>query len=309
MKDPGWDVIVAGDLFIDLVMTGFATLPGLGEEGFASACRRETGGGAANTSCGLARLGLKTAVFGVAGADEIGWFRRCLSARGVDDAMLVEHASEPTAITVAISTQLDRIFYTFYGANVAFPELIAGHETWRQFARARHIHFAYPVEPKLLAAMAQWLRAHGIGTSIDVGWQQPWLDNPDTLGALAHVDWFFPNEHEAQHMTGESEPARMLAWYRRHGVRGVVLKLGPQGSATLIGDHFLSVPSVRVIPLDTTGAGDCFNAGFLYGVLTGLPLDRRLRYGNICGALSTETAGGIAGFPSLERVQALAECD
>ena len=300
-----WDAIVAGDLFIDLVMTGFEALPGLGEEGFASACGRETGGGIANTGCGLAALGLRTALFAIAGADEIAWFRQRFAARGVDTSMLAWRPTEATAITVAVSTPRDRIFYTYYGANALLPELLARAETQETFAAARHVHFAYPVPPPLLADLAEWLGKHGTSTSIDVGWQPGWLTDPRSLEALAHMDWFFPNKLEAERMTGESKPERMLAWFREHCAAQIALKLGPQGSVSTAQSVFLVVPSITVTPVDTTGAGDCFDAGFLYGLLSGMTIDQCLRCGNICGALSTEAAGGIAGFPTLERLRGL----
>ncbi len=301
--DKKWDAIVAGDLFIDLVMTGFPALPGLGEEGFAAACGRETGGGVSNTSCGLAALGMRTALLGIAGMDEIDWFRERLAARGVDTSMLQQHPTDPTAITVAVSTPYDRIFYTYYGPNTLLPAIFARPETRETLAVARHVHFAFPVAPDLLAELAQSLREHGTSTSIDVGWQEGWLADPASLEALRHMDWFFPNEHEAERMTGESDPERMLAWFREHCAAGVALKLGPNGSAATRGEECRIVPSIPVTPLDTTGAGDCFDAGFLYGVLNGMPLEKCLRAGNICGALSTQAAGGIAGFPSLDRLR------
>ena len=299
-----WDAVVVGDLFIDLVMTGFPTLPRLGEEGFASACQREPGGGAAITSCGLAALGMRAALLGVVGADEIDWFRGRFGNRGVDTSMLVAHTTEPTAITVAVSTPQDRIFYTYYGANVLLPELLSSQKTREHMAAARHVHFAYPVAPALLAPMADWLRERGTTTSIDVGWQEAWLADPAAAAALAHVDWFLPNEKEGERMSGASKPAAMMDWFRRQGARGVALKLGTEGSAALVNGQFCPVPSIAVNPVDTTGAGDCFDAGFLYGISSGMPIERCLRYGNICGALSTEAAGGIAGFPAPERISA-----
>ena len=302
--DKQWDAIVVGDLFIDLIMTGFPTLPGLGEEGFAGACGRETGGGVANTSCGLARLGLRTALLAIAGADEIEWFSKRFSARGVDTSMLIAHPTEPTAITVAVSTPQDRIFYTYYGPNSELPDLLGRSETWERLGRARHVHFAFPVAPRLLADLAQWLRERGTSTSIDVGWQEGWLAEPASMAAITRVDWFLPNDHEAERLTGETKPDRMLAWFRERGVCGVAVKLGPQGSAASIQGECRTAPSIPVTPVDTTGAGDCFNAGFLYGILRGMPLDECLRIGNICGALSTQAAGGIAGFPTLEQLRA-----
>ncbi|MGJ5816270.1 carbohydrate kinase family protein [Paludibaculum fermentans] len=295
---------MAGDLFIDLVMTGFPALPGLGEEGFASACHREAGGGAANTASGLARLGLRSAVFAVAGADSMGWMEERFSELGVDTSLLIEHPTEPTALTVAVSTPADRIFYTYYGANALFAELLADREQWRRFQRARHVHFGFPVAPALLRELAVWLHSEGIGVSIDVGWQQGWLDDPMVLAALSEVDWFLPNEHEAGRITGEGDPRRMLAWFRRRGARGVVLKLGAAGSAVLDGGTFCHVPAVPVDVVDTTGAGDCFNAGFLYAALSRFPMEQALRLANFCGGLSTRAAGGIAGFP--QAVEAMA---
>ncbi len=297
-----WDAIVAGDLFIDLIMTGFPALPALGEEGFAAALGRETGGGVANTACGLAALGLRTTLFAIAGADEVTWFRQRFTARGVDTSMLHVHPTDPTAITVAVSTPFDRIFYTYYGPNTLLPGLLARQDTRETLAGARHVHFAFPVAPAMLADLAQFLRDRGTTTSIDVGWQEGWLSDPASLEALRHMDWFFPNEHEAERMTGESDPDRMLAWFRQRGT-GVALKLGPNGSAATRGEECRVVPSIPVTPLDTTGAGDCFNAGFLYGMLNGIPLDHCLRAGNICGALSTQSAGGIAGFPPLDQLK------
>jgi len=303
--DKQWDAIVAGDLFIDLIMTGFPSLPRLGEEGFAATCERETGGGVANTSCGLARLGLRTALLAIAGADEIEWFGKRFAARGVDTSMLIAHPTVPSAITVAVSTPQDRVFYTYYGPNSELPELLGRSATWERLAGARHVHFAFPVAPRLLADLAQWLRQGGTTTSIDVGWQEGWLADPASMAALAHVDWFLPNDHEAERLTGESKPDRMLAWFRQRGVPGVVVKLGPRGSAVSIQGECVAAPSIPVTPVDTTGAGDCFNAGFLYGVLRGMPLDECLRFGNVCGALSTQAAGGIAGFPTPEQVRVL----
>ena len=298
-----WDVIAVGDLFIDLVMTGFPSLPGLGEEGFAESLAKETGGGAANTACALAKLGSRSALFGVVGGSEIEWFRHCFAARGVHTGMVVADPAIPSAITVAVSTPVDRIFYTYYGSNALLPELLGRPETLDHLSAARHVHFAMPVAAALLTDLAKSLRARGTTTSIDVGWQEKWLDDARSREALAHVDWFLPNEREAERMTGESKPERMLEWFREQCGCGVALKLGQEGSAALVEHRFTIVPSICVKPVDTTGAGDCFDAGFFYGVLNRMPLEQCLRIGNICGALSTETVGGIAGSPTLEQVQ------
>jgi sugar/nucleoside kinase (ribokinase family) len=110
---------------------------------------------------------------------------------------------------------------------------------------------------------------------------------------------------EAQAVTGEREPAEILRWFKAVGLARAALKLGPRGGALLWDGeiHFAAPP--RVTPVDTTGAGDCFDAGFLHSWLRGDPPEMCLRAGNICGALSTEAYGGVAGVPDAARFNRL----
>ncbi len=303
------DVVVFGDLFIDLVMTGFPRLPGLGEEAVASSMQREMGGGAAITACGLGVFGARTRVIGVVGAEETVWFRRKFAAKGVDAQALVTHPTEPTAITVAVSTVSDRVFYTYAAANALLAQLLGNPDTRVQLAQARHVHFAHLMEPELLRDLTQWLHAQHCTVSIDVGWDEAWLTNPASLEALAGVDWFFPNEREAALITSvpvitKADVRRTLQWFVEHGLSRVVLKLGSEGSAALQGNDIVLAPPVRsIVAVDTTGAGDCFDAGFLTAWLEGKDLQQCLAWGNVCGAFSTRCAGGIEGFPSRAEVE------
>ena len=95
----------------------------------------------------------------------------------------------------------------------------------------------------------------------------------------------------------------MLAWLAHRGVRNVALKLGERGAALLWDGEIFHCPPHKVKAVDTTGAGDCFDAGFICGWLHGLEPDRCLRVGAICGALSTRGLGGIASFPSKEELE------
>ena len=297
------DVVVFGDLFIDQVMTGFPRLPGLGEEALATGFRREIGGGAAITACGLAGLGARVKVIGTVGAEDLGWFRQKLEFKGVDAKALIAHPSEPTAMTVAVSTVNDRIFYTYAGANALLPSSLTDPGTRAQMAEARHVHFAHAMESQRLLELTGWLHEQGCTVSLDLGWDEAWLASPANLKALAEVDWFFPNEREAARMTGETDPQRALEFFRSHGLPGVALKLGPQGATVLFrGDIVQGPPPLSVDTIDTTGAGNCFDAGFLWAWLGGKPMRQCLAWGNACGALSTRCSGGIEGFPSREEV-------
>src|SRR6266550_7090435 len=103
-----WDVVVVGDLFIDEVLSDFNSLPKLGEEAFARKFRREIGGGAANTACGLAKLGWRVAALGVVGKEDGYWVVRRLIEAGVETAFLENHPDESTGLPVSVSTREDR---------------------------------------------------------------------------------------------------------------------------------------------------------------------------------------------------------
>lgn len=106
-------------------------------------------------------------------------------------------------------------------------------------------------------------------------------------------------------MTGEREPEKILRAFAKAGAKTVVLKLGKQGAAMLVDNRLLSVAPPEVAAVDTTGAGDCFDAGFLYSWLNGKSPEECLRTGNLCGALSTRALGGIAAFPTIEEIACL----
>ena len=297
MSRKEFDCITVGDLFIDIVMSGFPALPRLGEEAIAQPMRPEVRGGAAITACGLARLGARTSILALVGQSDGAWAVERLQSGGVRTDLTRFHLSEPTGLTVAVSTREDRAFFTYTGANQFLNELLRDPQTPLQLARARHVHFAMPIAPALLRQLAGRLHEAGTTISLDVGWQPGWLEDERSLDALREVDLFFPNEREAERMTGQSSPEGMLQSLAAAGASCVALKLGPRGSMLLCGDEILECPPHPVDALDSTGAGDCFDAGFLHGWLQDASPEECLRLGNLCGALSTRALGGVTAFP------------
>ncbi|MGD1091404.1 MAG: sugar kinase [Bryobacteraceae bacterium] len=283
------DVIAAGEIYIDLVMSGFDHTPGPGEEAFAREFRREAGGGPVITALGLARLGRSTGIAGAVGAEDGAWLIERLARGGVDVSRVQCVPDEFTATTFVITDASDRTFFTYAGANRKFKAHIEG---------ATHLHWAAPVD----CSVFERIRASGMTISLDIGFAG---SDPSALRALTLVDLFFPNEIEGQRMTGESDPEAILRAFEQAGARGVVLKLGARGAATLADGRLLHFDPPEVSPVDTTGAGDCFNAGYLHAWLAGKPPEECLRLGNICGALSTRALGGVAGFPTAEEIDCL----
>lgn len=296
MKD--WEVVTFGDVFIDLVMSGFPRWPEPGEEVLAQSLVREAGGGAAITACALARLGRRVALVAAVGADS-GWFRQRIEGCGVDGSLLLIDEVNPTATTVAISTREDRSFFTYPGANIRLAGMLEDEATISLLKQARHVHLASAIPPARLPEVARRLREAGTTISVDVGWVESWLRSPESLVALREVDLFMPNEREGWAMTGETDPERMLRAFEAAGIGRVALKLGAAGAMLLDGDRI--VHGAPELPdgfkvIDTTGAGDCFDAGFISAWIDGESPEICLRLGNLCGSRSTMTPGGI-GIP------------
>lgn len=296
-------ILVAGELFLDLILSGFDVWPGPGQEAFAREFRRDIGGGAAITASGLAKLGNACGVVGTVGADTGNWLVQQLNNNGVNTGALRFDSNEPTAFTVVVSMPHDRTFLTYPGANRGLLPLLLETAKAPSLNEIRHIHLAFAPALDIAADLFQQLHARNCTLSFDIGWHEHWLKHSEAPAILRHVDIFFPNEIEARCITGEDDPLSMLKEFEAAGLRRVAVKLGARGAALLWDGEYIFAPAHPVMPVDTTGAGDCFDAGFLHAWLHGEPPEGCLKIANICGALSTQAHGGIAGFPTLEQLK------
>ena len=293
---------VIGEFFIDEIFSEFTALPKLGEEAFAGKFRREVGGGAAITACGLAKLGVSVKVLGTVGKADGEWVIDRLRSQGVDCSGLEYCQREPTGITASVSTREDRAFFSYYGANRQLRQLLVRATTADALAGCRFVHFACAPDAEADGKLFLFLRRQRCHISIDVQSHMSWLTRPESLLLLRQCDIFFPNEREGCWISAAVEPHDILLRLRDKGVRGVGLKLGGRGAALLWRQRQFLTDAFPVKTLDTTGAGDCFNAGFIFGQLRGDKPRRCLEVANICGALSTRALGGIAGAPTLEEL-------
>jgi len=288
------DALVVGEMYVDHVLSGFESWPGPGEEVLANAYEREIGGGAAITACGLARLGKDVAMMAVAGSCEESWLRARLEAFGVSTApMIVVDGS--TGVTVSVSTRQDRSFFTHLGANAGLDALLSTPAAVAQLTAARHVHFAMPLSAELAGRILPILAAAGCSTSLDVGYQPQWLADPTNFPTLRMIHHFLPNELEARLLSGgDAEDIFHLA--RTHGLKIGALKLGSRGALTWGPHGMVAAEPPQVQAIDTTGAGDAFDAGFIDALLDGADREERLRRACICGALSTRAPGALAGL-------------
>ena len=286
---PRIDLLTVGEAFQDLIFVGLPHMPKHGEELKTARFVSTVGGGAVITATAAARLGVRTAVISGLSAEAVRSLRR-------DKVSVVnlKRASEPPAITVSLSTAHDRSFVTFNGVNdrlqPRLPAAIA-----RQ--RARHVHFAFsPDDCARWTPVVERLRARGSTTSWDFGWNPSLLRERGFGDLVGSLDFVFVNELESTMYARTRRRAAAIAHWRR-SARNTIIKLGRRGSRWVTAARDLTAPAPRVRAVDTTGAGDAFNGGFLFALLGGRPPRECLQIGNFVGARSTLAAGGISGLP------------
>ena len=302
----GKRVLVVGEINVDLVFTGCRAEPAAGREVLADGFAMVPGSSSMICALGLARLGTPVRFHGKLGDDAWGAF--CLDAlrgAGIDVASLRPDATLRTGITASLSSASDRALVTFPGAIAA---LRADEVDDALLAGADHLHVSsYYLQRSLrpgCRALFARARAAGLSTSLDPGFDPEQLWNSDLLDVLREVDVFLPNETELLAITGCARADEALAALD-NGRTLTVVKRGRQGCSALDAGQWLEVPAFAVEAVDSTGAGDSFDAGFLHAWLDGRPLRECMRWGSACGSLSTRAVGGTPGQATAAEAMAL----
>ena len=285
----GVDLLTVGEAFEDLIFVDLPKLPGPGEEVRTGTFRQTVGGGALITAVAAARMGTRCGV--VSGLSPAGAALLRREHIAITD---LRRPGEPHAISAALSTPGNRSFVTFNGVNdILEPRLFHA----MAHPRANHVHFALcPTRCARWQPVLRRLRRAGITTSWDFGWNERLLDDPGLLPLIALLDYLFVNEQEVLLYGRTTRADRAVDYWKAHS-RVTIVKLGFAGSRWASADLDVSLPPPRVRAVDTTGAGDAFNGGFLAARLLDLSPVESLRAGNRVGALSTRAAGGIDGLP------------
>ncbi|WP_399142653.1 carbohydrate kinase family protein [Streptomyces sp. NBUA17] len=298
-----FDLLVVGDANPDVVLGPLdAPLAFSQREQLVPDGALTLGGSAAIMACGAARLGLRVAFAGRVGDDDAGrYIRAALDSHGVDTGALHTDPRLPTPLTVVLTQGEDRAIVTAPGT---LPATTAADVPAGLLASVRHVHAAsYFLLPALAASLSELLataRSHGATTSLDTNddpsgrWDPPGLD-----AVLAHTDYLLPNAAEARRLAG-LDGADLVESAAALAGRGptVVVKNGAEGALCHDGDTLVTTPGIPARPVDTVGAGDSFDAGFVAALLGGLALPEALELAAVCGALSTRAHGGTTAQPT-----------
>ena len=287
-----WDAAIVGQIYIDHVFSGLPDWPCPGEEVFTQNYLRELGGGAAITACGLGLLQRRTAVFGIVGDVEGEWIKQRLESFNVDTSNL-KQIEGSSGVTVSVSVGDERSFYSYAGTNNMLDDYLSSADIVAQLQQAAHVHFAVPLDRLQAQVVIPALKAAGCSISLDVGWQPDWYRKPENLQTCREIDYFLPNQKEAQYLTGKQRPEDVLQGLEELGFTHVVVKMGAAGAAIHSDGKMLQVAPPRIRVVDTTGAGDAFDAGLIDALLDGANAEQMLQRAAACGALSTRMPGAL----------------
>ncbi|OXM16800.1 carbohydrate kinase family protein [Paenibacillus herberti] len=304
-------VIVIGELNVDLIFAGTGIRPEPNREKLVDEFRLALGSSSAITAAGLAGLGLEVELVSIVGDDEFGRF--CineLAGYGVGVGNIKLDGSLRTGVTLSLTDGSDRSLLTYLGSIASVtPDLIPA----SLFEGASHVHFgSFYLQEGMRPHWAELFRRAkeaGLTTSFDVGWDpsEQW-DRERLKELLAWTDWFLPSEEEALAIFECSDVKELVEHLpQRRGY--VAVKRGSAGALVIGPDGSLTEgKAVKVVPVDTTGAGDSFNAGWITARLSGKSDSEALFYANACGALSTLRIGG-AGSLNLQDLNRFCEAE
>ena len=304
-----YDLIVVGELNVDLILNNIEKAPEVGKEVFARDMTLTLGSSSAILANNISILGTKTTFLGMIGDDSYASLVvDSLQKSGVNTGHIIQTKNDKTGITVAMNYAEERAMITYPGAMSRLSAEMVSDDL---LAKAKHLHVSsiFLQEALLPTVHLLFQRAKSLGltTSLDPQWDphENWDVNLEEL--LPYVDIFLPNEAELMAMTRSTSieaGMRHIRPFTNH----VVVKKGVDGAILYTSNEVIDLPAfLNQHLVDAIGAGDSFNAGFIHAFIKGHPLTKCLKSGTIMGAVNTTAEGGTGAFLSLEAVQQAAK--
>jgi len=309
MEDTKYDVIVVGELNVDLILNKIESLPELGKEKIAGEMNLTLGSSSAIFACNLSSLGAKVSFLGKIGKDFFGEFViEELQKKNVDVSNVIKDGNCKTGATIILNYSEDRAMITHPGAmaELAFDDIKV-----ENLLSAKHLHFSsFYLQPALrnsVVYLFKFAKKNGLTTSFDMQWDPNEKWDMDYKNILPYVDVFFPNEQELLLLTKENDVIKGLEKLSKYG-NNIVVKMGSKGSISWSNNktHYIDA-FINDQVVDAIGAGDSFNAGFIYKFIQGKDIIECQKFGNLMGAINTTAAGGTGAFSNYNEIMRLAK--
>lgn len=306
-QDKKFDVMVVGELNVDLILNKLNKPPQFGKEQIADEMTLTLGSSTAIYAANSTSLGVDVAFCGKVGTDQFGTLvMDSLAEKGVNTDYVITDSTLKTGATIIFRYDNDRMMVTHPGA---MDHMTVADVPEELFKKSRHIHtsavFLQPGIKKDLISLFQKAKNHGLTTSMDTQWdpEENWDLNFAKL--LPLLDFFLPNDQELLQLTGSSDVNEALKQLSGYDTC-IVVKCGDRGAVMQNNGKRDTIPAYHVTDfVDAVGAGDSFNAGFIHGFVKGKSLKQCLAAGNLTAAASTMAAGGTGGIQSYQQVTEL----
>jgi sugar/nucleoside kinase (ribokinase family) len=301
-------VVCLGNVLVDVLVKPVHKLPPPGGLLSVDQVEMALGGCASNTAVALSRLGVPTSLWGKVGKDHFSSFALGqLNQAGVNCSGMVEDPRVSTSATVVLVDSKGR--RSFLHSVAANDHILKSDLQLSRLSQFSHLHvggyFLFPrLDGKPMAEILRTAQRLGLTTSLDTAWDMKNRWMKALKPCLPYLDYFMPSEREARMLLGHANPQKAAKTFISLGSKFVVLKMGEKGSFLMTRQresyHVPAFPS-RVV--DTTGAGDCFCAGFIKGLSLGWDLKRCLQLGNAAGACAVSALGATKGLRSFSQVR------
>jgi len=300
-----YDALVIGELNVDLILNNIAEFPRMSTEILARDMQLLMGSSSAIFASNLSILGASVAFLGKIGNDDFGrLITDTLDQKGVSTEFIIRSSEYKTGATIVLNYGEDRAMVTHPGA---MEQLIIEDITKEILQHSRHIHISSVfLQTGILEKIPEILRLAkelDISTSLDPQWDpsEKWHLNLKEL--LPLIDVFLPNTQEFLALTGKIDVHNALDSVKDYA-HTIAVKMGNKGSIGYKNGQILEKkPFLNDRFVDAIGAGDSFNAGFIYKFLQKKDLHECLEFGNLAGAINTTSAGGTTSFESIEKVK------
>jgi len=300
------ETISLGDTSVDLIAS-VSRYPRCGGDSEIPVLQRHPGGSAANFAVAMARLGISAGLISKVGSDETGEFLRDgLRREDVDASHLKQENGTTGTVLVIVEKSGQRTMLSFRGVNVRLlPEEIS-----REYvAGSRLLHvsgYSLVRAPQCDAALTamKYAKEANVRISLDPSPLVHLAERKVLAETLEFVDVLLPNEAEAKYLSRKANIRNAGRTLLEKGASIVAMKLGAKGCLVMSEHEVFRVPPFNVETIDTTGAGDAFNAGFSAGYLKGWNLKRSADFANAAAALKTMKGGARNGLPRMDELEA-----
>lgn len=303
-----YDIACMGILVADVICKPVTKIPERGKLGFIDSVKLYNGGGAMTAAINIKKLGANTAILGKVGDDGLGMFLKgILDSKKVNtDGLVLDSEVDTSASVVIVDEGGERTFLHCKGSNAAYRLEDVNFDIIKDskivFFTGSTLMDAIDGEPT--AELLKKCKEMGKITALDLAWDDSgrWME---VIGpSLPYVDYFLPSIEEAEQLSGETELDKISDVFFAKGAKHVVIKVGKDGcyfreNASAPGKV---IPTFPGKPVDTTGAGDSFCSGFLYGVSIGLDMEQACIVGNATGTQCVLSVGATSGAKTYEEI-------